>query len=183
MFSANQTPSSSQKDTVRNTEATGKFVWNLATYDLREQVNISAVQEAYGVDEFEKAGLEKEESKMSRVRVAGGEKEVFIPMVKKSPIKFECEYYSTLRLPGNPPMGSVDVVIGKVVGIHIDEGVLTDGKIDIKKTQPIARCGYYEYAVVREVFEMRIPGEDKAILAGLEGSARANRKLDEGKGV
>lgn len=120
------------------------------------------------------------------MRVSAGKEEeehVFIPMVKKSPIKFECEYHSTLRLPGNPPMGSVDVVIGKVVGIHIDERVLTDGKIDIKKTQPIARCGYYEYAVVREVFEMRIPGEDKALLAGLEGSSRENRKLDDGKGA
>jgi hypothetical protein len=69
-------------------------------------------------------------------------------------------------------------VIGKVVGVHIDERVLTDGKIDVTKTEPIARCGYYEYAVVRDTFEMRIPGEDKAILAGLEGSAKKNERLD-----
>lgn len=183
MFSANQTPSNSQKDTVRNVEATGKFVWSLATYELREEVNRSAVQEEYGVDEFEKAGVEKEDSKLSGVIVLGesGEdrKEMMIPMVKRSPVKFECEYYTTLRLPGNPPMGSADVVIGKVVGVHIDERVLTDGKIDVRKTEPIARCGYYEYAVVREVFEMRIPGEDKAILAGLEGSAKKNEMLDK----
>jgi flavin reductase (DIM6/NTAB) family NADH-FMN oxidoreductase RutF len=182
MFSANQTPSNSQKDTVRNVEATGKFVWSLATYELREEVNRSAVQEEYGVDEFEKAGVEKEDSKLSEVIVLGesGEdrKEMMIPMVKRSPVKFECEYYTTLRLPGNPPMGSADVVIGKVVGVHIDERVLTDGKIDVRKTEPIARCGYYEYAVIREVFEMRIPGEDKAILAGLEGSAKKNKMLD-----
>ncbi|RAR07383.1 anaphase promoting complex subunit protein [Stemphylium lycopersici] len=186
MFSANQVPNTMQKDTVRNVEATGKFVWNLATYELREQVNISAVQEEYGVDEFVKAGLEKEESTMSGVRIRRegdghekGEGEMMhIPMVKRSPIKFECEYYTTLRLPGNPPMGSADVVIGRVVGIHIDDGVLTDGKIDVKKTEPIARCGYYEYAVVRDVFEMKIPGQDKALLAGLEGSSKANRKMD-----
>lgn len=177
MFSANQTPTYSQKDTVRNVEATGKFVWNLATYELRDAVNTSAVQEAYGVDEFEKAGVEKEDSKLSAVTI-NGEREAMIPMVKRSPIKFECEHYTTLRLPGNPPMGPADVVIGRVVGIHIDERVLTDGKIDIKKTEPIARCGYYEYAVVRDVFEMRIPGEDKALLAGLEGSSRKNQKLD-----
>jgi flavin reductase (DIM6/NTAB) family NADH-FMN oxidoreductase RutF len=185
MFSANQTPSNTQKDTVRNVEATGKFIWNLATYELKEEVNRSAVQEEYGIDEFEKAGVEKEDSRLSEVVVVGTEaegrerrKEMMIPMVKKSPIKFECEYYTTLRLPGNPPMGSADVVIGKVVGVHIDERVLTNGKIDVRKTQPIARCGYYEYAVVRETFEMRIPGEDKAILAGLEGSAKKNERLD-----
>ena len=182
MFSANQTPSNSQKDTLRNVEATGKFIWNLATYELREEVNRSAVQEEYGVDEFEKEGVEKEDSKLSGVVVVGnsgeGRKEMMIPMVMRSPVKFECEYYTTLRLPGNPPMGSADVVIGKVIGVHIDERVLTDGKIDVRKTEPIARCGYYEYAVVRDTFEMRIPGEDKAILAGLEGSAKKNEMLD-----
>jgi flavin reductase (DIM6/NTAB) family NADH-FMN oxidoreductase RutF len=185
MFSANQTPSNSQKDTVRNVESTGKFIWNIATYELREHVNRSAVQEEYGIDEFEKAEVEKEDSRLSGVVVASGDgkgkdcgKEMMIPMVKRSPVKFECEYYTTLRLPGNPPMGSADVVIGKVVGVHIDERVLTDGKIDVRKTEPIARCGYYEYTVVREVFEMRIPGEDKAILAGLEGSAKKNERLD-----
>jgi flavin reductase (DIM6/NTAB) family NADH-FMN oxidoreductase RutF len=179
MFSANQTPQQRQKDTVRNAEATGVFCWNLATYDLREEVNVSAEQVEYGVDEFERAGLEKEDSKLVRVVVKGEEGKMSVPMVKRSPVRFECEYYSTLRLPGNPPMGTVDVVIGKVVGIHIDERVLTDGKIDVSKTQPIARCGYYEYAVVSETFEMRIPGEDKELLAGLEGSAKMNRELNE----
>jgi hypothetical protein len=60
-------------------------------------------------------------------------------------------------------MGSVDVVIGKVVGIHIAEEVLTEGKV-----MPIARCGYYEYAVIRgdAVFEMVVPGGPE-MLVGL----------------
>jgi flavin reductase (DIM6/NTAB) family NADH-FMN oxidoreductase RutF len=189
MFSANQTPSQTQKDTVRNVESTGKFVWNLATYSLREAVNKTAEQVPYGEDEFLRARLEKESSKLSRVRIVdeqgkpikdgdGKDGKIMVPMVKQSPIKFECEYYTTLRLPGNPPMGTADVVIGKVVGVHIDERVLTDGKIDVKKTEPIARLGYYEYTVVRDVFEMKIPGEDRAIMAGLEGSAKANRGMD-----
>lgn len=132
MFSANQTPTAQQKDTVKNTEATGKFCWNLATYDLREAVNLTAEQTAYGVDEFEKAGLAKVDSTLNEVDVKGKKRK--IPMVRDSPVRFECEYYTTLRLPGAPPVGSVDVVIGKVVGIHIDERVLTDGKIDIQKT-------------------------------------------------
>ncbi|KAH7405928.1 hypothetical protein DE146DRAFT_650238 [Phaeosphaeria sp. MPI-PUGE-AT-0046c] len=181
MFSANLTPTSAQKDTVVNVEATKVFCWNLATFPLREAVNLTAEGVDFCVDEFEHAGLEKVDSQVVSVAVRGGGNKVPVPMVKASPVRFECEYYSTLRLPGNPPMGSVDVVIGKVVGIHIDEGVLTDGKIDIKKTEPIARCGYYEYAVVRETFEMRIPGEGKAVLGGLEGSAKINRELEEEK--
>ncbi|KIX01861.1 uncharacterized protein Z518_09588 [Rhinocladiella mackenziei CBS 650.93] len=169
MFSANQTPFNNRKDTVRNAEATGVFCWQLATWPLREAVNKSAEQLAYGVDEFERAGLEKTWSKVLRPSV---------PMVKDSPVRFECEYYSTLRLPGNPPMGTADIVIGRVVGVHIDERVLTNGKIDVRKTQPIARCGYYEYTVVNETFDMIIPG-DPATLFGLEGSVKQHREHRE----
>lgn len=148
-----------------NAESTGSFVWNLATWDLREAMNITAQQFPYGVNEFEKAGLTAEPSTVLPVEV---------PMVKESPVRFECVYHSTMRLPANPPMGTVDVVVGRVVGVHIDEGVLTDGILDVKKTKPIARCGYFQYAVVEDTFEMVIPGMSKDVLYGLEGSARMN---------
>lgn len=76
----------------------------------------------------------------------------------------------------------VDIVFGKVLAVHIADSVLTDGKIDIAKTEPIARLGYYDYAVIRDTFEMKIPGTNKALLAGLEGTPRANRDLMEEKG-
>lgn len=78
-------------------------------------------------------------------------------------------------------MSSVDVVIGEVVGIHIKEEVLTDGKIDVRGTQPITRCSYYEYAVVEETFEMIVPGDQKVMLAGLEGSTKFHRKMEGAK--
>jgi flavin reductase (DIM6/NTAB) family NADH-FMN oxidoreductase RutF len=167
MFAANQDIDGQRKNTTHNVEQTGEFVWNMATWDLREAVNTSAAQTDAEVDEFVAANLEKQAA--STVNVA---------MVKASPIKFECRYYSTLRLPGNPPMGSVDVVIGKVVGVHIDESVLTDGKVDLGKAQPIARCGYHEYVVVKSdaLFEMVIPG-DPRILIGLEGNAEQAKSL------
>lgn len=56
-------------------------------------------------------------------------------------------------------MGSVDIIIGRVIGIHISDSVLTDGLVDVGKTMPIARCGYWQYAVIRETFEMMIPGD------------------------
>ena len=172
MFSANKTPSQQRKDTVINAEASGKFCWNLATYKLKDAVNISAEQVPFGVDEFERAGLEKSYSS-----VLPGDKTNPVPMVAASPVRFECTYHTTIRLPGNPPMGTVDVVIGRVVGVHVSDDVLTDGKVDVRKTEPIARCGYYEYAVVRDTFEMVIPG-DEATLAGLEGSSKRVGELD-----
>jgi len=189
MFSANQTPDHHRKDSVVNAEQTGKFCWNLATWDLREKVNITAEQVPYGVDEFDRAGLTKcWSSKLPGDVVdaaASGEggRGNPVPMVAESPVRFECVYHSTLRLPGNPPMGSVDVVIGRVVGVHIADEVLTDGKLDVRKTQPIARCGYYEYAVVRETFDMVIPGMNEAILAGLEGSTSRHKALSPSGGA
>ncbi|KAJ9411810.1 hypothetical protein DTO045G8_717 [Paecilomyces variotii] len=162
MFSANQTELGVRKDTTINTEASGEFVWNMATYPLREAVNISAEQVPYGTDEFKRAGLTKAPAHLVRCS-----------MVRDSPIRFECRYHSTLRLPGNPPMGTVDIIIGLVVGVHISEDVLTDGIVDLSKAQPIARCGYFQYTRILETFEMVIPGSGK-VLYGLEGSAARN---------
>ena len=156
------------RNTVTNAETSGVFCWNIATYALREAVNLTASFSPDSLDEFAIANLAKTPS-----RIVNN-----VPMVAASPIRFECEYHSTLRLPGNPPMGSVDVVIGKVVGIHIDEGVLTDGKVDLEKVMPIARCGYFEYVVVRgeNVFEMVVPG-GKEMLVGLEGSVKGQKAM------
>ena len=92
--------------------------------------------------------------------------------VAESPCHFECRHLATHRLPGNTPVGWVEVVYGRVERIHIaDEMVGADGKLDIARLQPIARMGYYDYTVVREVFEMRVPGASEAALAGLEGKS------------
>lgn len=146
----------------------GVFAWNLATYPLREEVNITAQQLDYGQDEFLTAELKKEEAKL-----------IPCSLVAASPVRFECQFHQLIELPGNPPMGTVDIIIARVLAIHISDDVITDGKIDISKTQPIARLGYYDYAVIKDTFEMRIPGTNKALLDGLEGSSRANRTLGE----
>jgi hypothetical protein len=79
---------------------------------------------------------------------------------------------NSLRFPGKPPMGTADVVFGRVVAIHIDDEVINgQGLIDVLKIQPLARMGYYDYTFVDNQFQMVIPGNSKALLAGLEGSA------------
>ena len=162
MFAANQATGGRRKDTVTNTEGTGEFVYNLATYELREAVNRSAQEVPPEVDEFELAGVTKAPSRLVRpCRVA------------ESPIQFECVYHQTLRLPGNGPMGTVDVVIGRVVGVHVrDDAIGPDGRIDVLRLRPLARLGYYDYTVVESAFEMVIPGSNEALLTGLEGRAR-----------
>jgi hypothetical protein len=68
-------------------------------------------------------------------------------------------------------MGTVDVVFGRVVAIHIDDSVIdANGMIDVLKIKPLARMGYFDYTYVDNKFQMVIPGNSKALLAGLEGS-------------
>jgi flavin reductase (DIM6/NTAB) family NADH-FMN oxidoreductase RutF len=161
-FSANQTFQGRRKDTVVNIEQTGEFVYNMATFDLRDAVNRSAMQVAPEVDEFELAGVTKAPSMQVKPwRVA------------ESPIQFECRYHQTVRLPGNGPMGSVDIIIGRVVLVHIKDDVIgPDGRLDILKIRPLARLGYYDYTSVESVFELVIPGGNEDLLAGLEGKRR-----------
>ncbi len=161
MFAANPYSDGRRKHTVINAEETGWFVWNMATYDLREAVNISSMEWPEGVDEFEKAGV----TKAACIDAPG-------PRVAESPAHFECRYLSTHRLKGNSNHGWVDVVYGEVIRIHVkDEVIKPDGKLDIPAIRPLARLGYYEYTSVTESFEMRIPGATGAAAAGLEGKA------------
>lgn len=159
MFAANQKVAGTRKDSAYNAEQTGEFVWNMATYDLREAVNISGMEVPADTDEFDLAGVTKAPSHLIKP-----------PRVAESPIHFECSYHSTLRLPGNKGLGSVDIVIGKVLAIHISDDVLTkDGLIDVVKIRPIARLGYYDYTSIESVFRMEIPGNNEELLRGLEG--------------
>jgi flavin reductase (DIM6/NTAB) family NADH-FMN oxidoreductase RutF len=161
MFAANQNTLGKRKDTVVNCEQTGEFVYNMATYELREAVNRSAAEVPPEVDEFELAGVTQAPS--LRVKPS---------RVAESPVQFECRYHQTLRLPGQGLMGTVDVIIGRVVLVHIrDEVIGPDGRLDILKIRPLARLGYYDYTTVDSLFELVIPGENENLLKGLEGAA------------
>ena len=161
MFAANQKTDGSRKDSVVNAEQSGEFVYNMATYDLREAVNISAQEVPPDVDEFELAGVVKAPSKMVKPY-----------RVKESPAQYECRYHQTLRLRGNGVIGTVDVVIGEVLAVHIkDEFIMPDGKLDVIRMKPIGRLGYYDYTCVESIFEMVIPGLNEELRAGMEGKA------------
>jgi flavin reductase (DIM6/NTAB) family NADH-FMN oxidoreductase RutF len=161
MFAANPYSDGRRKHTVVNAEETGWFVWNMATWALRDAVNISSMEWPDGEDEFAHAGV----TKAACLDAPG-------PRVAESPAHFECRYLSTTRLRGNSAHGWVDVVFGEVTRIHVKDQVIdATGKIDVLKIRPLARLGYYDYTTVTESFEMRIPGADAKAAAGLEGRA------------
>jgi len=134
------------KDTLRNIEATGEFVYNVATYDLREKMNRTSAPVAPEVDEMALAGLTPVASRLVKP-----------PRVAESPIHLECVYHQTVELPSNDPDGRNAIAIGRVVGIHIADEVLRDGRVDVAKLKPIARLGYHDFTLVETIFSMRRP--------------------------
>ena len=139
--------SEGRKDSVTNIEATGEFVCNLATWDLREAMNATSAPLAHGVNEMERAGL-----------TAGPSRLVRAPRVAEAPCGLECRLLRILTLDdlaGRPT--DCHVVFGQVVGVHIDDHFIKDGLLDTAAMQPIARCGYDEYAAVESVFSMARP--------------------------
>lgn len=133
-----------RKDSLANIEATGEFAFSLATYDLREKMNATSAHVA--ADEFELAGLAKAPCRMIRA-----------PRVAESPAALECRLFQVVPLPDDDGNADNFLVIGRVVGIHIDDRFIHDGRVDTAAMRPIARLGYSEYATVTEAWRMRRP--------------------------
>ncbi len=134
------------KDSLTNVEETGEFVFNMCTYDLREQMNATAAPVPASVDEMAEANLEAAPCKLVKP-----------PRVLASPIALECIYLQTVKLPSSSSGVPNNIVIGQVVGIHVADDVITDGIIDIHKLKPLARLGYLDYATVDNVFSINRP--------------------------
>ncbi|MEM8854503.1 MAG: flavin reductase family protein [Pseudomonadota bacterium] len=136
-----------RKDSQANAEDTGEFVCNLATYALRDAMNRSSAPAPHGVSEFDLAGLE-----------AAPSRKVTPPRVAASPVALECVYLQTIAPRDvDGEKARYEVVIGQVVHIHIDDNLIVDGFVDLTKAEPIARCGYMQYAHVTSLFELDRP--------------------------
>ena len=71
-----------------------------------------------------------------------------------APAHLECVYYNHITLPDNGRGNHSVMVMGTIVGIHIDEAIIVDGRVDVSHYTPVARLGYKDYTAVRDLFEM-----------------------------
>jgi flavin reductase (DIM6/NTAB) family NADH-FMN oxidoreductase RutF len=138
-----------RKDTLTFIEETKEFVCNFATWELREQVNLSSAPFPRGVNEMEKCGLEPAPSRFVKP-----------PRVAASPCALECKWLQTVSLAdveGRPT--DRHVVFGQVIGVYIDERFIRDGLLDTAALQPIMRAGYHDYFGISPVgrFTMKRP--------------------------
>ena len=134
------------KDSIAFIEETKEFVCNLATYDLRDAVVATGIEFPRGVNEMAQAGLAPAPCRLVRP-----------PRVALSPCAMECKLLQIVHLTDLDGASHRHVVFGRVVGIHIDDHFLHNGRLDTAAMRPIARCGYHQYAVVESLFEMVRP--------------------------
>jgi len=138
------------KDTLRNIEETGCFVWNLVTRPLAEAMNQTCAAVGPEVNEFELAGLATLPS--SRMDV---------PRVADSPVSFECRKTQILQLQGQDGSAiSTWLVLGEVVAVHIAKRLLKEGVYQTAEAEPVLRGGGpadYFQITPEQLFRMRRP--------------------------
>lgn len=132
------------KDSVTNIRATGVFAVNIVAAAMLHPMSETSADLAADVDEFAHAGVEKADCRV-----------IDCPRVADAPATLECEVVEIVTLRGRDNF----LVIGEVVGIHLRDDCLIDGRFDVTRFRPLARMGYRDYAVVTEVFALKRPGE------------------------
>ena len=139
--------SAGRKDSQTNAEQTGEFVCNIASFDQREAVNSSAATLPPEIDEFALTGLGTLPSQLIKP-----------PRVKGAPAHLECVYLQTVPLFSKDGVrNGFDLVLGEVVGVHIDDQFVKEGLVDTAAMRLIARLGYLDYSVTDEVFALKRP--------------------------
>ncbi len=132
------------KDSLANIRATGVFCVNIVQSSARDVMNISTGNYDKDVDEFERAGLEAADCEM-----------IDCPRVVGVPASMECRMTQII-----PQLGENNfIIMGEVVGIHMRDDCIVDGKFDVTTFQPLSRLGYRDYAVVENVFSLARPDD------------------------
>lgn len=144
LFCPNRRADGSKKDTLLNVEATGEFVIHIVDEDTVEAMNTSSAEFPPGINEFEMAGVTAAPSERLRT-----------PRVAEAPIAFECKLFQIVPL-GEGPSGG-EVVIGRVVLIHVRDNLRPSTYIDLQALRPVARLAGNGYARVTDTFDLARP--------------------------
>lgn len=132
------------KDSVANIRETGVFCVNIVEFAMRDAMNHSSAALPREVDEFTQAGVARAPCET-----------IACARVAEAPASLECRLTEILRLPGAANFA----VFGKVIGVHMRDDCLCEGRFDVTRYAPLARMGYHDYAAIRDVFVLKRPDE------------------------
>lgn len=139
--------SSGRKDSQRNVEETGVFTTNLAGHALLEAMNLSSASAPAEIDEFVLAGLTPVMGTL-----------IDAPIVLEAYASLECRVVEVKPLRGLDGVESENtMIIGQVVGVHIRDEAIRDGRLDMALVRPLGRLGYMDYCDGGDVFELFRP--------------------------
>lgn len=132
------------KDSVAQIRETGVFCVNIVEHAAREAMNQTSKAYPRTTDEFAAAGVPKAECLV-----------IDCPRVDGAPASLECRLTQIVTLPGKANF----LVLGEVVGFHLRDDCLRDGRFDVTAFHPVSRLGYRDFATVTEVYEMIRPDD------------------------
>jgi len=131
------------KDTLVNIRASGEFVVNIVPESAFEMMDLSSERLPYGESEIDKFGIPTKKSVLIKP-----------PSIAISPINIECVLSEIMDI--KESLRGNKMIIGKVVGMSVDESIMEDGRINVKKLRPMCRLGYHGYSVVEKMIERRL---------------------------
>jgi len=146
VFAPNSRSNGTDKDTLANVRETGEFTVSIVSSPLARAMNETSREADPDVDEFELAGLTAAPSRLVQPCRVG-----------EARAALECTVWRIVPLPARPGGRASHLVIGSVIGIHIDDALIVNGRVDTAALDPVARLGYFDYGTLGEVFEMPRP--------------------------
>lgn len=129
------------RDSMSNAQESGVFAVNIVEAAALKAMNETSARFPRGTDEFTAAGVAKAECQT-----------IDCPRVADAPATLECRVVQVIKL-----LGGDHMAIGEVVGVHLRDDCLVDGRFDVTRYQPASRLGYHDYAIVRDVVELKRP--------------------------
>ena len=132
------------KDSVANIRKSGVFCVNIVEYSAKDAMNATSATLPKGSDEFAHAGLSAIECS-----------EINCARIDNAPASLECKMTQIVQIEG----AANYVVFGEVVGVHMRDDTIVDGRFDITTFNPLARLGYRDYTHVSDVFELIRPDD------------------------
>jgi flavin reductase (DIM6/NTAB) family NADH-FMN oxidoreductase RutF len=129
------------RDSMANAVESGVFAVNVVAAEALQAMNATSARFPHGTDEFTEAGVPKAECTA-----------IDCPRVADAPATLECRFVKLVEL-----LGDEHLLLGEVVGVHIRDDCLVDGRLDYTRYQPAARLGYQDYTFVREVVALKRP--------------------------
>ena len=130
------------KDSLANIRGTGVFCINIVEHAMRQQMNATSAPCPADTDEFALAGLESAPCHSIACR-----------RVAAAPAALECRVGQIVELPGSGNF----VVFGEVVGIHLRDDCIANGRFEVLAFSPLARLGYEDYTSVTDSFCLTRP--------------------------